>query len=296
MITRVAVGLSVRSKSARTVPPQVKSLGAVLMSEQDRVTRLQSLALHRIERRLVRLYKAIFRAYNHPSSESHPWGLNEDLRPETFLNDFFTARMECHGAGIAFADYDPVFDQAAAVCHDLFALPLPRVRPSLTWIAADNATQIPLDCVPESFWMLRSQAHEIINSLVKFKAAVLAFNTLSIGARDRCVDVDRFSPAALAQLESTLKRQPKVRVWCNPEDKSFHLDGKMLANNLSDEVFAYVNALAINYPVPQTFSQLKGTVHLLVEVNQSRLKNNIPAKISHVLDTKRNVLKLPNLP
>lgn len=111
---------------------------------------------------------------------------------------------------------------------------------------------------------------------------------------------EEFGPDTLLRLalehEANLRGARPRRVRCDSADSSFWLDGRRVAGGLEDEVFAYVQALADNYPDPISFQQLQDRVPALAGVNQSRLKKKLPAAIGNLITRNSgqgHVLELP---
>lgn len=146
----------------------------------DLLAVLKSLALHRIDMRMGKLCRSVGRSFDAPDGHLRPWLQVEELSQEAFANDLSPAQRECHAAGIPFASYSPVLDQAAVLYGQLFSFSAPRSHTNIIRIITtdDSLVQVPIcDDTFEHFATLQRRAHQIINELVKFKNAVLASST-----------------------------------------------------------------------------------------------------------------------
>ncbi|MCI0701614.1 MAG: hypothetical protein L0241_11080 [Planctomycetia bacterium] len=118
---------------------------------------------------------------------------------------------------------------------------------------------------------------------------VVRFNNVSRLSR---VAVD-----AVIRQEQELRQLQSSRIRYDSTSRSVWLDEKQLANGLDAEVYAYFQLLAESYPNPITFAEMEKRSVTLNGVNQTRLKEKLPAKLGNLIARipgKGHVLELPN--
>ena len=69
----------------------------------------------------------------------------------------------------------------------------------------------------------------------------------------------------------------------------------MLASELDEKSFAYMQALAENYPTQKSFEQLGTSYPILDGVKRSRIEESLPRSLANIrrAGAKERVLKLP---